>query len=65
MSVPKSEIFIETRRIGNLMFVTAVDAESGLEVSFQAPATAGKEHITLLARNKLRYVKDKRGSSKD
>lgn len=64
MSEMKNEIFIETRRIGGLMHVTAIDAETGIEVSFQAPATAGREHITLLAKNKLQYVKRKKNDSK-
>jgi hypothetical protein len=54
------EILIETQRIGNSLRVTAVDAESGTEISFQAPASIGREGLKMLATNKLRYVMSKK-----
>lgn len=54
------EIFIETRRIGATLRVTAIDADSGTEVTFQAPASAGREELQRLAAAKLRYVMSKK-----
>ena len=53
------EILIETRRIGAALRVTAVDAESGVEVVFQAPANTSREKLKLLSASKLRYVMNK------
>jgi hypothetical protein len=55
-----AEIYIETKRIGAIMQVIAVDAATGIEVSFQAPAASGKESLHRLAAAKLRYVMSKK-----
>ena len=57
--MPSTEILIETRRIGATLRVTAVDAASGTEVTFQAPASVGREQLQRLAASKLRYVMNK------
>jgi hypothetical protein len=53
------EIFIETKRIGNAMQVIAMDAETQIEVSFQAPIKASKLQVQRLAAAKLNYVLNK------
>ncbi|MGB9153495.1 MAG: hypothetical protein WCD70_10460 [Alphaproteobacteria bacterium] len=53
------EIFIETRSIGSILRVTAIDADSGTEVVFQAPANASRAQLQSLAADKLRYVMNK------
>lgn len=61
----RQEILIECVSIGASQRVAAIDASTGLEVSFQAPARAGPEEIRKLAAAKLRYVaaKNKRQSN--
>jgi hypothetical protein len=51
-----AEILIETVRIGATLRVTAIDAASGTEVVFQAPAATPRSEIQRLAANKLHYV---------
>ena len=51
-----SEIFIETHIVGGIMRVTAIDAETGVEVVFQAPPKTPRSGIEKLAAGKLRYV---------
>ena len=51
-----SEIFLETQRIGAALRVTAIDAVTGTEIVFQAPATTSCASLQALAANKLRYV---------
>ena len=58
---PQGEILIEYKRIGNIMRVSAVDAETGTEVTFQAPANAHPSDLQRLAVNKLKYVMQKKG----
>ena len=50
---------MEIQRIGNVLRVCAMDAETGTEVVFQAPAYVGKTEIKRLAASKLRYVMKK------
>ncbi len=58
-----AEILIETQRIGMALRVTAVDAATGTEVVFQAPAASSREGLQRLAAAKLSYVMRK--ESKD
>lgn len=58
-----SEIFLEIQRIGALVRVCAIDAETGTEVYFQAPASAERADLMLLAKNKLRYVLKKQAET--
>ena len=53
------EILMETRRIGVFLRVTAIDADSGTEVVFQAPSYSSKVALQRLAATKLRYVMEK------
>jgi hypothetical protein len=50
------DILIETQRIGAIVRVVAIDADSGTEVSFQAPATSSPMALQRLAASKIRYV---------
>ncbi len=61
MSDPNSgEVFIEYKQIGAIVRVTAVDAVTGTEVSFQAPANTPPSDLQRTAVNKLNYVLRKR-----
>ncbi len=50
------EILFEFTRIGNVVKVTAIDAESGTEVSFAAPASTPVSSLKLMGKQKLAYV---------
>jgi hypothetical protein len=54
------EILIETRRIGAILKIIAVDPVTGTEVSFQAPVTTSQIALKQLAVSKLRYVMRKK-----
>lgn len=60
MTDPDPDIIIETMRIGNALEVRAI-AGDGLEVSFQAPASAPESELHRLAAAKLAFVRRKRG----
>ena len=58
------EAFIEYLRVGkSSVRVTAIDAETGTEVVFQAPVSAGKAAMKKVALKKLRYVLKKQKGS--
>lgn len=50
------DIIIERVRIKNTLRITAIDAETGTEVTFQAPANTSKSELDRLALKKLDYV---------
>lgn len=50
------EVLFEFRRIGNYVKVSAIDAESGLEVSIVGDAAAGEARLKMTAVKKLEYV---------
>jgi hypothetical protein len=58
----RMDIILEIRRIGNTQKVSAIDEETGTEVSFMAPASAAKVDIERLARAKLTYVINKKSA---
>jgi hypothetical protein len=60
--MPLKEILMEIQRFGGSVRVCAVDAETGTEVVFQAPARVGKAELRALAARKLAYVLSKSGS---
>ena len=51
-----SSIILEISRVGTSQKVTAVDEETGVEVSFIAPVSAARMDIERLARSKIAYV---------
>ena len=55
-----NEIILEVQRIGGTVRVTAIEANSGTEVVFQAPASTGRKEIERLAASKLHYVMAKK-----
>ena len=57
-------IIIEMTKVGSSLKVTAVDEESGIEVSFVAPATASQAAINRLAKAKLAYVLKKKNGGR-
>ena len=56
--VPEYErrIILELTRIGSSQKVTAIDEDTGTEVSFISPSSAARVDIERLARSKLDYV---------
>lgn len=50
------EIIFEFLRVGAALKVTAVDAESGIEVAIVGDPKAGEETLRRLAKQKLAYV---------
>lgn len=56
----RMNIILEIRRIGNTQKVSAIDEQTGTEVSFMAPLSAAKIDIERLARAKLTYVINKK-----
>ncbi|MGE3624514.1 MAG: serine hydroxymethyltransferase [Bdellovibrionales bacterium] len=54
------EVLFEYVPAGNSMRVTAVDADSGMEVVVQAPLSLSQADMQKLAMNKLVYVMGKR-----
>ena len=59
--VPKNDrrIILELTRIGSSQKVTAIDEDTGTEVSFISPSSAARADIERLARAKLDYVINK------
>ncbi|ABS64513.1 hypothetical protein Plav_2906 [Parvibaculum lavamentivorans DS-1] len=60
----RREIIIEYTPIGGSVKVTAVDVETGTEVSVVGPATAAEVELERVAVRKLRYVMEKNGHIK-
>ena len=52
-------IILELTRIGSSQKVTAIDEDTGTEVSFISPSSAMRVDIERLARSKLDYVINK------
>jgi len=50
------EIYFEHQVIGGSIKVSAIDADTGTEVSIVGPATASQRHLETVALNKLRFV---------
>ena len=50
------EVLFEFKRIGNTTKVTAIDAETGTEVSLQGPSSLPQKSLELNAVAKLKYV---------
>ncbi|HTH16484.1 MAG TPA: hypothetical protein VL974_07520 [Magnetospirillum sp.] len=50
------EVFFEFHRIGNFVKVSAIDAETGLEVSIVGDAAASEAMLKRTALKKLEYV---------
>ena len=55
------EIIFEFLRVGAAVKVTAVDVATGIEVSIVGDPAAGEAALKQLARQKLEYVRAKRG----
>lgn len=58
----ESGLIIETKTLQGIVRVAAIDTATGDEVVFQAPARASRQEIERLARQKMAYIKAKRGS---
>ena len=57
----EGEIIFEFLRVGTAVKVTAVDVATGIEVSIVGDPAAGETALKQLARQKLEYVRAKRG----
>ncbi|HEV2548237.1 MAG TPA: hypothetical protein VGU20_12940 [Stellaceae bacterium] len=57
----EGEIIFEFLRVGAAVKVTAVDVTTGIEVSIVGDPAAGEAALKQLARQKLEYVRAKRG----
>jgi len=57
----EGEIIFEFLRVGAAVKVTAVDVATGIEVSIVGDPAAGEAALKQLARQKLEYVRAKRG----
>lgn len=57
------EILLEIVQIGNLLRVAAVDPETLIEVTFQAPLAADQATLAALARRKLAFALSRRGAA--
>ncbi len=55
------EVFFEFLPVGESMKVTAVEAESGIEVVIAGPVRTAQTELERIALNKLRYVMRQKG----
>ncbi|MGE4351756.1 MAG: serine hydroxymethyltransferase [Bdellovibrionales bacterium] len=59
------EVLFEFKQIGRTVQVIAIDAETGTEVSLQAPAGLSQADMQRQAIAKLRYVLNKQKADKE
>jgi hypothetical protein len=59
----KREVILEFHRIGNAVKVTAVDAQTLVEISLVGPATSSKASLRTAALRKLDYVLKRRAGT--
>jgi hypothetical protein len=52
-AVARKEVYIEYKQVGQAMKVTAVDAETGIEVVIMGPVSAAQTHLQKIAVQKL------------
>ena len=64
MAGDPSSYIVEFINIGRQVKVSAVDPDTGVEVSIVGPADAGRELLTRNAIRKLEYVLSKRESGR-
>jgi len=57
--INSGEVFIEYTQVGKIVRVTAIDATTGTEVTFQAPINTPPSDLKRTAVNKLNYVLQK------
>ncbi len=51
-----AEILFEYIRQGNVVKVTAIESETGIEAAVVVPASLSEEQMKLQALNRLRYI---------
>ncbi len=54
-----SEVYLEFTQVGNMVRVNAVDAVTGVEVSFAGPRNTPQSELKRTAIAKLKYVLNK------
>ncbi len=60
----QGEVYLEFIPLGNMVKVNAVDARTGEEVSIAGPRDAPRSELERTALAKLRYVQNKKKSSR-
>jgi hypothetical protein len=50
-----------SQRVGNVVKVTAIDAETGIEASIHGPVTAGETLLRINATRRLEFVMRRKG----
>jgi hypothetical protein len=58
------EVLFELVRVGGSVKASAVDTETGVEVSIVGPASVGAAQLKAVALKKLNYVLEKRAQEK-
>lgn len=58
-----SEVFFEMRRVGAYVKVSAIDAETGTEVSIVGDPKVGDAYLKRTALKKLEYVLNKQANT--
>lgn len=53
VSGPRGEIYIEYKQVGQIMKVTAIDADTGLETVIMGPASTAQSQLQKIAVQKL------------
>lgn len=56
---PRGEAYIEYKQVGQTMKVTAIDAETGVEVVIMGPVSASRNDLQRVAVRKLKVQIDK------
>ena len=57
------EVLFEMTRVGGILRVVAIDAETGIEAIVQGPMSASQLELRGLAARKLRFVMEKKGGA--
>jgi hypothetical protein len=61
MAMRGREILYEFQRVGNVVKVTAIDAETAIEASIHGPVTAGETLLRINAARRLEFVMRRKG----
>ncbi len=59
---PQKEYLLEFHRVGNAVKVSAIDPDTGIEVSIVGTPRASESQLTRVAINKLEYVLAKKAA---
>jgi hypothetical protein len=66
VSGPRGEIYVEYKQVGQIMKVTAIDADTGLEAVIMGPASTAQTQLQKIAVQKLKMLlKKAEGKAED